>query len=44
MGNDVIFNKIEVVERCIKRINEVKDVEAHKRLLINYVTNSLTSS
>lgn len=22
MGNDVIYNKIEVIERCIKRINE----------------------
>lgn len=25
MANDVIFNKIEVIERCIKRINEVYD-------------------
>lgn len=23
MGNDVIFNKIDTIERCIKRINEV---------------------
>lgn len=23
MGNDVIYNKIETIERCIKRINEV---------------------
>lgn len=23
MGNDVIYNKIEIIERCIKRINEV---------------------
>lgn len=23
MGDDVIYNKIEVIERCIKRINEV---------------------
>lgn len=23
MGNDVIFNKIEIIERCVKRINEV---------------------
>jgi hypothetical protein len=23
MGNDVIINKIETIERCINRINEV---------------------
>ena len=23
MGNDVIYNKIEIIERCLKRINEV---------------------
>lgn len=25
MGNDVIFNKIETIERCINRIKEVYD-------------------
>lgn len=25
MGNDVIYNKIETIERCINRINEVYD-------------------
>ena len=25
MGDDVIYNKIETIERCIKRINEVYD-------------------
>ena len=25
MGNDVILNKIETIERCINRINEVYD-------------------
>jgi len=25
MGNDVIYNKVEVIERCFKRINEVYD-------------------
>lgn len=25
MGNDVIYNKIETIERCIKRINEEYD-------------------
>jgi len=23
MGNDVIYNKVEIIERCFKRINEV---------------------
>lgn len=25
MGNDVIYNKVEIIERCFKRINEVYD-------------------
>ena len=25
MGNDVIYNKIETIERCVNRINEVYD-------------------
>ena len=23
MGNDVIYSKVEIIERCLKRINEV---------------------
>ncbi|MBU3170242.1 hypothetical protein [Clostridium estertheticum] len=25
MGNDVIYNKVEIIERCLIRINEVYD-------------------
>ena len=25
MGNDIIYNKVEIIERCLKRINEVYD-------------------
>ena len=25
MGNDVIYNKIQIIERCVNRINEVYD-------------------
>ncbi|MGV8980860.1 type VII toxin-antitoxin system HepT family RNase toxin [Clostridium sp.] len=28
MGNDVIYNKVEIIERCFKRINEVYDNNA----------------
>jgi len=34
MGNDVIYNKIEVIERCIKRINE--EYDNNPRNLENY--------
>jgi uncharacterized protein YutE (UPF0331/DUF86 family) len=31
MGNDVIYNKIEIIERCIDRVNEVYEGD-HKNL------------
>jgi uncharacterized protein YutE (UPF0331/DUF86 family) len=34
MGNDVIYNKVETIERCIKRINEEYDNNAEN--LKNY--------
>lgn len=34
MGNDVIYNKIDIIERCIKRINE--EYEDNPKNLDNY--------
>lgn len=34
MGNDVIYNKIDIIERCIKRINE--EYENNPKNLNNY--------
>ena len=33
MGNDVIYNKTDIIERCINRIREVYENEAVKKAI-----------
>ncbi len=37
MASDVVYNKVEIIERCINRINEVYENQVESQILMKKV-------